>query len=81
MCAFARNLVTLFEMTATSLLSLKQQLARLSEKERQELSAFLIRKGHESAEWKKDTARRLKAMNAGKKTSVADLRRQLGHAK
>jgi hypothetical protein len=72
---------TLRLVTATSLISLKQQLARLTEKERQEVSAFLIRRGYDSAEWKRETARRLKAMDSGRKTSVAELRRRLGHAK
>lgn len=67
-------------MTATALLDLKQHAAKLSEKERQELSAYLIRLGHERSAWKKDTARRLNEMAKGKKTSVADLRRLLGHA-
>ena len=67
-------------MTATALLDLKQQLSRLSEKERRQISAFIIRRGQETAAWKKETARRLDDMAAGKKVSVAKLRRQLSHA-
>jgi hypothetical protein len=66
-------------MTAVALLDLKQRLARLSEKERRQTSAFLIRLGQESPAWKKETAQRLQAMAAGKKISVARLRKQLGH--
>jgi len=67
-------------MTATAFLDLKQRASKLSERERQELSAHLIRLGQERASWKKETARRLNDMAKGKKTSVAELRKQLGHA-
>ena len=67
-------------MTATAFLDLKQRAATLTEKERQDLSAYLIRLGHERSAWKKETARRLNEMAKGKRTSVADLRKQLGHA-
>jgi hypothetical protein len=67
-------------MTATAFLDLKQRAAKLSEKERQDLSAYLIRLGQERSAWKKETARRLNEMAKGKRTSVADLRKQLGHA-
>lgn len=67
-------------MTATAFLDLKQRASKLSEKERQSLSAFLIRLGQERSGWKHETARRLNEMAKGKKMSVADLRKQLGHA-
>ena len=67
-------------MTATAFLDLKQRAAKLSERERRELSAFLIRLGQDRADWKQETARRLNAMAAGKKISTAQLRKQLGHA-
>lgn len=67
-------------MTATAFLDLKQRASKLPEKDRQSLSAFLIRLGQERAEWKHETARRLDEMAAGKKVSVATLRKQLGHA-
>jgi len=67
-------------MTATAFLDLKQRASKLPEKERQSLSAFLIRLGQERSGWRQETARRLNAMAAGKKVSVAELRKQLGHA-
>lgn len=67
-------------MTATAFLELKQRAAKLSERERQNLSAYLIRLGQERSDWKQETARRLNEMAKGKQTSVADLRKQLGHA-
>ena len=66
-------------MTATAFLELKQRASKLSEKERQHLSAYLIRLGQEKSEWKQETARRLNEMAKGKKTRAADLRKQLGH--
>lgn len=56
-------------MTATAFLDLKQRATKLSEKERRELSVFLIRLGQERTGWKQETARRLNAMAAGRKTS------------
>ncbi len=67
-------------MTATAFLELKQRASKLSERERQDLSSHLIRLGQERSVWKKETARRLNDMAKGRKISVADLRRQLGHA-
>ena len=73
--------ITLISMTGTTLLTLKQQLTKLSERERREVSVFLIRLGQENLQWKKETARRLKEMDAGKKTSVAELRKRLADGK
>jgi len=67
-------------MTATAFLDLKQRASKLSDKERENLSAYLIRLGQERSGWKQETARRLNEMAKGKKMSVADLRKQLGHA-
>ena len=66
-------------MTATAFLDLKQRASKLSERERQDLSAYLIRLGQERSAWKKETSRRLNEMAKGEKTSVAVLRKQLGH--
>lgn len=67
-------------MSGLDLLALKQSLTKLSEQERREVSAFLVRLGQESDAWKEETAQKLDAMAAGEKTSVADLRDKLGHA-
>ena len=66
-------------MTATAFLDLKQRAARLTEAERRQLSAYLIRLGQERAPWKRETARRLDEMGRGRKVPVSELRRQLGH--
>ena len=67
-------------MTAIVLLDLKQRLARLSETQRRDVSAFLIRLGQETPDWEKETSRRLDDMARGNKTCVSQLRKQLGHA-
>ena len=66
-------------MSGTELLSLKQRLTKLSESERREVSAFIVRLGQESKEWREETARRLDEMDAGKRTSVSELRDRIGH--
>ena len=66
-------------MSDTDLLTLKQHLTQLSEPERREVSAFIVRLGQESKEWKEETARRLDEMGAGKKTSLSDLKDKIDH--
>jgi hypothetical protein len=66
-------------MTATAFLDLKQRASRLKEGDRRHLSAYLIRLGQERSKWKKETSHRLDEMESGKKISVADLRKRLGH--
>lgn len=65
-------------MSDTELLTLKQQLTKLSELERREVSAFIVRLGQESKEWKEETAHRLDEMAAGKRTSLSDLKADHG---
>ena len=54
-------------MSAAALLQLKQQLSKLTEKERVEVAAFLHRLKQESPAWKKEMSRRMAEMDAGKK--------------
>ena len=67
-------------MTATVMLDLKQRLGKLSETDRRQVSAYLLRLRHESPAWKKEMSRRMREMDAGKKVRLADLARRLGHA-
>jgi hypothetical protein len=60
-----------------TLLRLKQEISRLSLRERRELNAYMIRLRHERPEWKKEISRRMREMDAGKKVSIADLERRL----
>ncbi len=49
------------------MLQLKQQLSRISEKERQEIAAFLHRLKQQSPIWQKEMNRRMAEMDGGKK--------------
>ena len=59
-----------------TLLQLKQEISRLSLRERRELNAYMIRLRHERPEWKKTISRRMRDIDAGKKLSLADLERR-----
>lgn len=67
-------------MTATAALDLKQRLVKLSEPERREISAFLLRIKRETPAWKKEMSRRMKEMDQGRKVRLTDLAKRLGHA-
>lgn len=54
-------------MSAAALLQLKQQLSKLTEKERQDVSAYLHRLKQETPAWQKEMSRRMKEMDSGKK--------------
>jgi hypothetical protein len=56
-----------------SILELKQAASRLSKREREELHAYLIRLRHNTPEWKRNTAKRIRAMQAGKRVSAEEL--------
>jgi len=56
-----------------SILELKQAASRLSRREREELQAYLIRLRHNTPQWKRSTARKVRAMQAGKRVSAAEL--------
>lgn len=60
-----------------SILELKQAASRLSKREREELHAYLIRLRHNTPEWKRATARRLRAMQAGKRVSAEELEERI----
>jgi len=57
-------------MSPTAMLQLKQQISRLSDKERQEVAAFLHRLKQESPAWKKEMACRMAEMDADKKFHI-----------
>jgi hypothetical protein len=67
-------------MTASSELDLKQRLARLSERDRRAMSAYLLRLKHESRTGRQGISRLMKEMDAGKKTRLSQLSADLGHA-
>jgi len=56
-----------------SLLELKQQISRLSQRDRKELQTYLVRLKHETQASKRSTARRVREMKAGHLTTVDEL--------
>jgi hypothetical protein len=58
-------------MSVTAMLQLKQQLSRITEKERQEITAFLHRLKQESPAYQREMTRRMAEMDAGKKFRLA----------
>jgi hypothetical protein len=56
-----------------TLLQLKQKISTLSRRERIELNAYMIRLRHETPEWRRTISKRMRAMDAGKKTAVDEL--------
>ena len=61
------NLMQTCVMSTIAMLQMKQQLSKMSEKQRQEISAFLHRLKQDSPAWKKEMSRRMAEMDAGKK--------------
>jgi hypothetical protein len=56
-----------------SILELKQAASRLSKRDRDELHAYLVMLRHNTPEWKRATATRIRAMKAGKRVSAEEL--------
>ena len=59
------------------MLELKQEISRLSIRERQELNAYMLRLRHERPEWRRMISKRMREMDAGKKLSVEELAKRL----
>lgn len=66
-------------MTASVELDLKQRLARLSERDRRAISAYLLRLKHQSKSGRQGISKIMKEMDAGKKTGLSRLATDLGH--
>jgi hypothetical protein len=66
-------------MTAARELDLKQRLARLSERDRRSISAYLLKLKHQSKSGRRDISKLMKEMDAGKKKSLSTLAGDLGH--
>jgi len=54
-------------------LQLKQEVSRLSKRDRRELHLYLIRLQHSTPEWKRATAKRVRDMKAGKFVTAEQL--------
>jgi hypothetical protein len=66
-------------VTASAELELKQRLARLSERDRRDMSAYLLRLKHQSKSGRQGISKLMKEMDAGGKTSLTELASVLGH--
>lgn len=66
-------------MTAPIELDLKQRLARLSERDRRAMSAYLLRLKHQSKRGRESVSKLMEEMDAGKKTGLSKLATDLGH--
>jgi len=60
-----------------SLLELKQQVSRLSQRDRRELQLYMLRLKHARPAWKKATAEKIREMQAGKFTTIEELKARL----
>ena len=56
-----------------SVLEIKQQISRLSSRERQEVQLYLLRVKRETPEWKKATAKKIRDVQAGKGVPIEEL--------
>ena len=66
-------------MTASVELDLKQRLARLSERDRRAMSAYLLRLKHQSKSGRQGISKLMKEMDSGRKTVLSKLAADLGH--
>jgi uncharacterized membrane protein len=64
-----------------SILELKEAASKLSQREREELYAFLVQLRHESPEWKKKAAQTRREMMAGKRVSLKAIRARIARAR
>ena len=60
-----------------SVLELKQQISRLSPRQRNEIQIYLLRLKRDTPAWKRATAKRIKDMQAGKQVSIEKLEARL----
>jgi hypothetical protein len=72
--------VSVRKLPPMTMLELKQQVSRLTTRERRELNAYLIRLRHESPQWRRTAGKRLQAMDAGRKVTASELDRRLQDA-
>ncbi len=62
-----------------SVAEMKREASGLPEAERRELSAFLLQLGRECNEdWRQEMSRRMSDMDAGKKVTQQEFKRQIG---
>ncbi len=60
-----------------SILEVKQTLSRMTQRERREIQLYLLRLKRDTPAWKKATAKTIRGMQAGKFTTVEQLKARL----
>jgi hypothetical protein len=61
-----------------TMLELKEEVSRLSSRQRRELNAHLIRLRHQTPAWRKTISKRMREMDAGKKVGWEELQQRVG---
>jgi transcription elongation GreA/GreB family factor len=57
-----------------SVVELKQEITRLGKRGREEIHAHLVRLQHDTPEWKRAAAHRVRSMQRGQETTAAQVR-------
>jgi hypothetical protein len=60
-----------------SILEIKQSISLLSQRERQEVQLYLLKLKRDTPAWRRSTAKKIREMQAGKVTTLAELRGRL----
>jgi thiamine monophosphate synthase len=60
-----------------SVLEIKQQISRLSARDRNEVQAYLLRVKRATPEWRKATAKKIRELQAGKGVPIEELEARL----
>jgi hypothetical protein len=61
-----------------SIAEVKERIAKMSLRQRREIQLYLIELRHATPAWKKETAKRIRDMQAGKGISLDEARKRLG---
>jgi len=61
-----------------TLLAIKNEMKRLKSRELKELQLYLIRLRHSTPEWKRSTARKIRAVQAGRYVTAEALEKLIG---
>jgi predicted transcriptional regulator len=61
-----------------TVLEIKNQMSRLKSREIKELHTHMVRLRHGTAEWKKATAKKLRAVEAGRFITAEEIEERLG---
>ena len=60
-----------------TLLAIKHQMKRLKARELRELNSYLIRLRHSTPEWKRSTAKKIRAVQAGRYVTAEALEKRI----